>query len=107
MTKEDYKDILLNNIKIAEHYGVKKQMIIWIEEMSELTKNICKWAREYDKLEGDVDTQLKMGLEEEITDVMICLDQLKYILNFDEDALMKEYKYKVDRQLERIKSERD
>ena len=56
-------------------------MPIWIEEMSELIKVICKWARKYDELEGDITPQLKADFYEEITDVSICLDQLKYILN--------------------------
>jgi hypothetical protein len=33
---------LKKNIEIVNHYGVKKQMPIWIEEMSELIKVICK-----------------------------------------------------------------
>lgn len=102
---EEIGETLQNNIRIVKHYGIKKQMPIWIEEMSELTKNICKWARKYDELEGDITLQLKTDLLEEITDVIICLDQLKYSLAFDEEDLMKEYKYKVDRQLERIKHE--
>lgn len=96
---------LKKNIEIVNHYGVKKQMPIWIEEMSELIKVICKWDRKYDELEGDITLQLKADFYEEITDVSICLDQLKYILNFKEDDLMNEYKFKVERQLKRIAGE--
>lgn len=96
---------LKKNIEIVNHYGVKKQMPIWIEEMSELIKVICKWARKYDELESDITPQLKADFYEEITDVSICLDQLKYILNFKEDDLMNEYKFKVERQLKRIAGE--
>ena len=49
--------------------------------------------------------ELISHIEEEITDVTICLDQLKYLLQFTEDDLMVEYKYKVDRQLDRINKE--
>ena len=98
----EWKETLENNIKIINHYGVKKQMPIWVEEMSELTKNICKWARKYDELEGDINLQLLADLKEEIADVTICLDQLKYAIGYIEDDLMKEYKYKVNRQLNRI-----
>lgn len=101
----DYKEALENNIKIINHYDVKKQMPIWIEEMSELTKVICKWARIYEQIEGDIPLQLFCDLKEEITDVTICLDQLKYAIGLMEDDLMKEYKYKVDRQLARIREE--
>ena len=99
------KEVLENNIKIVEHYGVKAQIPVWIEEMSELTKVLCKWARKYDKLEGDISLQLLSDMQEEITDVTICLDRLKYVLNYTEDELMKKYKYKVDRQLDRITNE--
>lgn len=99
------EETLRNNIKIVEHYGVKAQIPVWIEEMSELTKELCKWARKYDKLEGDISLQLLSNLQEEITDVTICLDQIKYVIQFMEDELMQEYKYKVDRQLDRIASE--
>ena len=43
MTKEEYFKILENNLKIAAHYPTKDQIIIWIEEMSELTKELCKF----------------------------------------------------------------
>ncbi|MCX4255085.1 MAG: hypothetical protein OSJ63_07495 [Bacilli bacterium] len=104
--EKEYRDTLKNNIAVIEHYGIKKQMPVWIEEMSELTKNICKWARKYDELEGDISPQLLSDLKEEITDVTICLDQLKYAIHFIEDDLMKEYKWKVDRQLKRIEEQK-
>ena len=103
----NYKKIFLNNIKILEHYEVRKQIPIWIEEMSELTKCLCKWARNYDKLEGDIDSELAKDMKEEITDVTICLDQLKYALHFVEDDLMQIYDKKVQRQLKRIEDENE
>lgn len=93
------EETLRNNIKIVEHYGYEKQIPVWIEEMSELTKELCKWSRK------GLSEELISHIEEEITDVTICLDQLKYSLQFTEDDLMKEYKYKVDRQLDRIAKE--
>ena len=107
MEEKELKEILENNIKIVDHYGVKQQMPVWVEELSELTKVICKWMRKYDKLEGDISESLLTDMKEEITDVTICIDQLRYILNFTEDDLMKEYKFKVDRQLGRIEDERN
>lgn len=106
MEEKELKEILENNIKIVDHYGVKQQMPVWVEELSELTKVICKWMRKYDKLEGDISESLLADMKEEITDVTICIDQLRYILNFTEDELMKEYKFKVDRQLKRIEDEK-
>lgn len=101
----EWKETLEDNLKIVNHYGVKAQIPVWIEEMSELTKVLCKWFRKYDKLEGDINLQLLSDMKEEITDVTICLDQLKYVIQYMEDDLMKEYKWKVDRQLKRIAGE--
>ena len=105
MNREELREILNNNIKIVNHYGVKAQIPVWIEEMSELTKVLCKWARKYDQLEGDLNMQLLNDMKEEITDVTVCIDQLRYIINYAEDELLDNYKSKVDRQLARISGE--
>lgn len=104
---DDWKKIIEKNLNILEHYGVEKQIPVWIEEMSELTKELCKWLRKHDELEGDITLQLLANMKEEITDVTICLDQLKYAIGYFENDLMKEYNWKVNRQLERIKNEVD
>lgn len=101
----ELKETLEKNIEIVKHYGVKAQIPVWIEEQSELIKVLCKWARKYDKLEGDINLQLLSDMKEEITDVIICLDQLRYVIGFDDENMMKEYKFKVERQLERIAGE--
>ena len=106
MSQEELKEVLENNIKIVEYYGVKKQIPVWIEEMSELTKVLCKWFRKYDELEGDISADLYANMYEEIADVTICLDQIKYTIHLIEDDLMKEYKWKVDRQIERINEDK-
>ena len=105
MNREELREILNNNIKIVNHYGVKAQIPVWIEEMSELTKVLCKWARKYDQLEGDLNMQLLNDMKEEITDVTVCIDQLRYIINYAEDELLDNYKSKVNRQLARISGE--
>lgn len=99
------KEIFENNIKILDHYGVKAQIPVWIEEMSELIKVLCKWSRKYDELEGDITGEILSNMQEEIADVTICMDQLKYIIRYTEDELMEEYKYKVNRQLQRIEND--
>lgn len=101
------KEILKNNIQIVKHYGVKNQIPVWIEEMSELTKVLCKWFRKYDILEGDINIQLLNEMKDEITDVTVCLDQIKYIIQFMEDELMDNYERKVNRQLQRIEKEKN
>ena len=54
----------------VEHFGEKSQIIVAIEEMSELIKELTKWER------GIGSTA---GIAEEIADVEIMLQQLKYI----------------------------
>lgn len=101
----EYSKALANNLIIANHYPTKDQIIIWIEEMSELTKELCKWHRKYDKLDGDIPNDLLKNIKGEVTDVTVCLDQIKYIIKFFEDELMKIYKEKTDRQIERLNNE--
>ena len=102
----ELRELLEKNIKIVDHYGVKNQIPVWIEEMSELTKALCKWSRTYDRLEGDIDLNLLNALKEEIADVVVCIDQLRYMINYDEYELMEQYKNKVERQIKRIEEEK-
>lgn len=104
--KENEK-VIRQNIENLSYYKIKDQMFIWIEELSELTKVICKWARVYDELEGDITEDLLEQFHDEITDNTICLDQMKYVIHFLEDDLMKHYKVKVERQANRIENERN
>lgn len=72
--------------------GEDAQARMAIEEMSELTKEICKHFRGNDNLEH---------IAEEIADVEIMLDQLKIMFGLEEKT--KAYrKYKIKRMVERI-----
>lgn len=75
-------------------YGEKAQKLMAIEEMSELTKEICKDFRE--KLNRE-------NLIEEMADVLIMLDQmlLMYKISGDEIQQMRE------RKIERLKGRVD
>ena len=102
MEEKLLEETLRNNIMIVENSNIKDQMFVWIEEMSELTKVICKWARIYEKLDGNLTGDLKQDFLTEVADVTVCLDQIKYAVKIFEDELLEEYKFKVDRQLNRI-----
>ena len=82
--------------EIINHYGLDKQVAVWIEEMSELTKEICKYQR---------NSKFDNNVYEEITDVQICLDQMKLALKYNAEAQKYNYDYKVNRQLGRIKKD--
>jgi NTP pyrophosphatase (non-canonical NTP hydrolase) len=77
--------------KAWKKYGHKHQLDILIEEMSELTKSILK-ARRRDK------TYTKKVIEE-LADVRICTNQLKW-------RLKKEGKYKKVKKVKQFKLKR-
>ena len=54
-----------------EHYGKQTQIIVCIEEMSELTKELTKHLR-------DSNTSLN-GITEEVADVSIVIDKIQMI----------------------------
>lgn len=63
--------------KALDTYGVTSQLMMVIEEMSELTKEISKYFR------GDQDTQ---HIAEEIADVRIMLDQIELAFNLKDSV---------------------
>lgn len=75
---EDFK-------KIANHYGLRRQLWQTVEEMAELTQVICKTGR------YDMDT-VRDHLVEEVADVSIMIDQVIYLLG--------------DNRIEQIKAEK-
>lgn len=85
---EDYK-------KIANHYGLRRQLWQTVEEMAELTQVICKTGR------YDMDA-VRDHLVEEVADVSIMIDQIVYLLGDNMIAKIREEK--INRQLERIKN---
>lgn len=91
-----------DNLRILEECGVKKQFPIWVEEMSELTKALCKWIRKYDELEGDMTASMRDDIIEEYVDVIICLEQIKHCTNMTEEEIKVMYDYKVRRQVGRV-----
>ncbi len=58
-----------------EKYGINSQIVIAIEEMSELTKEICKISRGRGNIES---------LAEEIADVTIMMEQLRVIYDIND-----------------------
>lgn len=68
--------------KQAEKLGLDNRMMQCLEEMSELTKALCKWKRYYSSdltLRQNI-YQIRENVIEEIADTEYCLEQLKYLL---------------------------
>lgn len=74
-------------------WGTQAQLLMVIEECSELQKEICKHFRgEYNRDK----------ILDELTDVRLMLDQLEYIFKFTEKELSEREEFKVNRILERL-----
>ena len=76
---------------MIEHFGLESQENMLIEEMSELTKELCKKKR-----------GLKHNIIEEIVDVQIVLEQIITVLNTEELKKIKNVKI---RRLEKMLNE--
>lgn len=85
--------------KAIKKYGVEKQLLICIEELSELIQAITKMER-YPN-----DETRKNDLTEELTDVLICLDYLALIYEIDEAKIDEIWSKKLKRLKERMKNE--
>jgi len=94
----NYQEVTDTYKQAIETYGVRAQKLMAIEEMSELTKEICKDFR------GKLDRE---HLIEEMADVLIMLDQmlLLYKISGEEVGLMRIKK--VERLKERLEKQND
>lgn len=81
---------------IADHYGLKNQLRQLAEECSELAVEANHSARY-----GSVTVRLI----EEIADVEIMLDQVRYLAGIQETDVLETRYYKIERQLKRINKE--
>lgn len=81
ITYEERKTVYTHAI---DQYGIKPQMMMAIEEMSELTKAICKFFRVPGYIEPDTD--IIDAIAEECADVTIMLEQLRLILGINDNV---------------------
>lgn len=82
--------------KAIKTYGVNTQLDMCIEEMSELTKEICKHKRGKNNYDEIV---------EEMADVYIMMEQLKIMLNISPEDIELAKNIKLDRLRERLNDE--
>lgn len=87
-------------VKAIRTYGVKAQVDMALEEMSELTKALLKYRRieAYDDKTCGKARDVLENIQEEIVDVQIMLDQLKLMYGYNESVRS----YKVDRLMQRL-----
>lgn len=90
------KDDLL---RIINNYGIQNQLRKFNEETFELQEAIIKAENKYEPIQ-DID-----HIAEEIADVMVMLKQFQMYYKISRDEIRDVMKYKIERQLERIKNE--
>ena len=85
MEKEGKREEMDERIaEIADHYGFEEQKWQCIEEMAELILAICKYRRA-----GESAVKEFENLKEEVADVRIMIEQLRYLLGpADIDAVV-------------------
>lgn len=88
-------------LKIILHYGVNAQQRQLAEEVFELQEAITAYENDYEGLY----TYGTEHIAEEIANVMVLLNQFKDYYNIPGETLLVFMRGKIDRQLERIKSE--
>ena len=81
--RQDFKDVYEGFLK---KYGPQPQYVQCIEEMSELTKELCKLER----FKGtDTECEVIESIKEEIADVLNMVEQLQYIFGADEIEIIR------------------
>ncbi len=94
--------------KIADHYGFPEQSRQLAEECSELIVAVNKYYRKCESTSvltpnNALDLQYCISnITEEIADVSIMIEQMKYLLNIFDDNIEQIIEQKLNRQLERI-----
>ena len=89
--------------KFTSAWGEESQCRMCIEEMSELTKELCKYMRySSDKTREDNDKKLKEIKEniiEETADVLICASQIMHLVGKEEVKKVMDYKIQRGRKV--------
>lgn len=79
----------------VQKFGERAQILVAIEEMSELTKALLKYIRHEDFNQGDYDDIVE-SIAEERADVSIMLNQLAVIFGKNEDAKTEKLEHLAD-----------
>ena len=96
MEQEKKEELFL---KLFGAWGKETQIRMCIEEMSELTKELCKYLR-YKSFEPEKLEKVKENIIEETADVLLCAQQIQ--LMFGKNEVEKEMDYKLNRVEKRV-----
>ena len=99
LTKEMLNDLQKNAlVKALEKFGSISELIITVEELSELQKEVTKQLRNEGKMEN---------LVEEMADVYIVMEYLKLIFAINDEDIKTEIAFKIDRLMSRLGEENE
>ena len=97
-------------LKIINRYGVMPQLKYFQSEIFELTEAIFQYEAQKEACENIGCSRIHIDkcrehIAEEIADVMVMLKQFQMYYKISRDEIRDVMKYKIERQLERIKNE--
>ena len=94
------------NKEIMNRYGIERQSLVAMEELSELQKAISKLVRNPEEKTKPLEFKgLRNNLIEEMADVIICMDQLKEYYKIKASEIQSIIDSKQARQRRRLEEE--
>lgn len=94
------------NDETMDRYGIERQSLVAMEELSELQKAISKLVRNPEEKTKPLEFKgLRNNLIEEMADVIICMDQLKEFYGIDHLDIQHVIDSKQTRQRRRLEED--
>ena len=87
---------------MLDTWGEEPQIDMCIEEMAELTQALCKYKR--NKRAKRTDNENLENVQEEIADVLHCVNQMSFL--FGEDAVNTVMEKKLERTLKKLEGKK-
>ena len=84
--------------RFLDVWGEESQIVVAIEEMSELTKELCKYKR--NEILNKDNKEIVKNIKEEIADVLNMVEQLENMFGVEEIEKIRQFKFK--RAIERM-----
>lgn len=94
------------NDETMDRYGIERQSLVAMEELSELQKAVSKLVRYPEERTKPFDFKgLRNNLIEEMADVLICMDQLIEYYQIERHEIQELIQAKQERQAKRLEEE--
>ena len=94
------------NDETMDRYGIERQSLVTMEELSELQKAISKLVRNPEESTKPLEFKgLRQNLIEEMADVLICMDQLIEYYQIERPEIQGLIQAKQERQAKRLEEE--